>query len=194
MVSEPAVNQNIKQVEQKPYRFSVEDYERLLELGFLSPDDRVELINGEIVKMAPMGSAHRYAIINLSRKLWQAYGDLAAVMVQCSLKLPPGSEPEPDLALLKLPEDAYKEKAPTPEDVFLLIVVSDSTLTTDRTTKLSMYARASIPEVWILNLNENQLEIYRDPKGKLYGTKLTLLEGESAAPQAFPDSEISWSL
>lgn len=194
MVSDPKALAEAAGEALRPLRFTVEDYHRLLEVGFLSENDRVELLDGVIYTVAPMGSRHIANITNLNRILVKAFEDKAVVSVQCPISLAPSSEPEPDFALLRLPQSSYVDKVPQAEDAYLLIEVADTTLSTDRTAKLSAYARADIPEVWILNVRAEQLEVYRDPDGELYSSKSTLSKGQKAAPAAFPDVELEWWL
>ena len=103
------------------------------------------------------------------------------------MRLDDHSEPEPDLALLKPVSDFYRKDHPQPEDVFLLVEISDSTLETDQQEKLPAYGRAGIAEVWIVNLNDLAVEIYREPHFNGYGSKTVLRAGSQAAPLAFPD-------
>lgn len=175
-----------------PHRFSFEDYERMLSVGILTPDDKVELIRGEIVDMAPMGDEHIFSILRFTNRLVKTYGDEALVLPQCPIQLPPNSEPEPDFALLKFPEGRYQKRKPQPEDIFLLIEISNTTLAYDQGTKLSLYAEVGIPEVWIRNLQDDTLEVYREPKRNKYGVHLTFLEGEDVT-SLFSDKPFSWT-
>lgn len=174
------------------HRFTTDDYHAMIEAGVLTPDTKVELIFGEIIDVAPMGSKHAYTIQKLAKDLLFTYSDKAVVWIQCPVSLPPRSEPEPDLALLKMPEDAYASRLPVAEDVRLIIEVSDSTLLFDRTTKLELYASAAIPELWIVNLLDEQLEVYREPSGTTYKDRLTCKPGEATAPLAFEDTTLNW--
>lgn len=182
------------QIEPQAKRFSVEDYERLIELGYLTPDDKVELINGVIYNVAPMGSKHAHAMTVFGEELISSLKGKAVINSQCPIRLLPTSEPEPDFAVLKLPRSAYSGKLPKAEDVHFLVEVSNSTLYTDRSTKLQLYAQHNVPEVWIVNLVDNQVEIYRDPKAGIYTSKTIKLADELVSPSAFPDTQIDWSL
>ncbi len=167
--------------------FSVADYYRMAETGILSADDRVELIEGEIVKMSPIGSAHA-ACVNRLNRLFSSYISQAAVIsVQNPVRLNDFSEPEPDVALLRRRADFYRDGHPTPADVLLLIEVSDTTLDYDRKVKLPLYARSGIPEVWIVNLQLDEVEIHAQPTGAQYQSTTRARRGAALTSTAFPD-------
>lgn len=174
------------------HKFSLETYNRMIEAGILTKQDKVELIRGEIVAMAPMGDEHIFSILRFNNRLTETYRGEALVLPQCPVQFPPNSEPEPDFTLLKLPEERYQGRKPQPEDVFLLIEISNTTLAYDRGTKLGLYAEVGIPEVWIRNLRDDTLEAYREPKGSRYRVHLTFLEGEDVTP-LFSNKPFSWS-
>ncbi len=171
------------------YKFSVEDYHRMGETGILPPDKNFELIRGEIIEMSPVGLKHAAAVKRLNIFCCQKFP--AIVSVQDPLLLRDASQPEPDIMLLKLEETFYEAHEPVADDVFLLIEVSDSTLKYDQTTKLSLYAENQISEVWIVNIQDQQLEIYREPDGSNYLQTLILKDLEAIAPLAFPEIKIS---
>ncbi len=131
-------------------RFTVHDYHRMGEAGILHEDDRVELIEGELVEMAAIGTRHLTCVNGLTRMLVRGVGDEAIVSVQNPVRLDEHSEPQPDLTVLRMRD--YRESLPVPEDVLLLIEVSDTTLAYDRGVKLPLYARSGIREVWIVDL------------------------------------------
>lgn len=139
------------------HRFSLDDYQRMIETGILGKNRKVELIEGEIISMAPMGQEHIFGILSYNQRLVQTYSQEALVLVQCPIQIFPDSEPEPDFVLLKPPIQHYANRKPRAEDVLLLIELSHSTLEYDRNQKLSLYAKAAIPEVWIHNFQENIL-------------------------------------
>jgi Uma2 family endonuclease len=147
---------------------TVADYYRMAEAGVLAPDARVELIDGEIVDMAPIGTRHGSAVLRLNHLCMLAVGTRATVSVQSSLRLGDRSEPQPDVMLLKPREDFYAEAHPTAEDVLLLIEVSDSTARYDREIKLPLYARHGVQEVWIVDLDARLLRTYSAPVGERY--------------------------
>lgn len=142
-------------------RFTVHDYHRMGEAGILHEDDRVELIEGEIVEMAAIGTRHFSCVNSLTRLLIRGVGDDAVVSVQNPVRLNEDTEPQPDLAVLR-PRD-YLEALPGPEDVLFLIEVSDTTLSYDRNVKLPLYARAGIAEVWIVDLASETVERHAGP-------------------------------
>lgn len=144
-------------------RFTVAEYHRLAELGFLGEDDRTELIWGEIIQMAAKGTAYATLNMRLLRELAVLIGNRATLQSQDPISLPPNSEPEPDLTILRNQPDDYLNGHPTPADVLLLIEVSDSSLTYDQTTKLTLYAGANIVHYWIFNLLDRHLETYSEP-------------------------------
>ncbi len=153
-------------MEVKRRRFSVHDYHRMGEAGILHEDDRVELIEGEIVEMTAIGTRHFSCVNGLTRMLVMKVGDEAIISVQNPVRLNEYTEPQPDLAVIR-PRD-YRESLPEPDDVLLLIEVSDTTLAYDRGIKLSLYARAGIREVWIVNLPAETIERYTEPSGDGY--------------------------
>jgi Uma2 family endonuclease len=173
-------------------RFSLDDYERMIKASILTERDRVELLEGEIIEMPTMGDEHIFGVLSFTTRLTTIYLGEALVLVQCPVQLPPDSEPEPDFALLKPPEERYKGRKPQPDDVLLMIEISDATLEYDRGRKLDVYAKAAIPEVWIRNLPDNLLEVFRHPNKGKYRTHLTYLPGESVTP-LFSSKSFDWS-
>jgi Uma2 family endonuclease len=169
------------------YRFGVEEFERLFQ-GV----KHLELLEGEIYEMSPIGPRRVFAVAQLDKRLQALLGEEAVIAVQSPLRLSPDSEPEPDLQVLKPPLEQYSERLPEPQDVLLLIEVADTSLDHDRR-KLALYAKAGIPEVWIVNLVENLLEVYRHPQEDHYRLREILFPGEAKAPLAFPHRPIPWS-
>lgn len=170
------------------YEFTVEEYHKLAGVLF-DEDDRVELLDGNILLMSPIGYRHNTAVRRLTNTLPQRLGNRCQVGVQSSLILDEKSEPEPDVVLLDNRVD-MRTSSPTAEDVLLLIEVADSTLYLDRTAKKRAYARNSITEYWLLDLTRNQLIVHRDPQGETYQSEQVLSADESVSPLAFPDLEI----
>ncbi|MGA7729804.1 MAG: Uma2 family endonuclease [Chloroflexia bacterium] len=152
------------------YRFSVEQYEKMIEAGILREDDHVELIDGEIVKMASRGLRHEACVRRLQLLFHELLGRAAVISTQNTVRVPPNSQPEPDLALLKWRGDMYEAERPMPEDTLLVIEVADSSLREDRGRKRAGYARAGIPEYWIVNLQDDIIEVYSNPMGASYNT------------------------
>jgi Uma2 family endonuclease len=150
------------------HRLSVEDYYRMAEVGILGPDERVELIDGGIVDMAPIGSRHASAVRQLDKLLQRAVGDTAEVSVQSAIALGRYSEPQPDIALLRPDSDSYKDTHPRPADVLLVIEVAETSLRYDRDVKVALYARFGIVEVWLVDTRNAQLTRYRNPVAGTY--------------------------
>ena len=147
--------------------FTGDEYHRMGEVGILTEDDRVELIEGELVAMAPIGSEHIAASNSLNRLLVLAVGDHGIVSVGNPVRLNRHSEPQPDFSVLK-PRDDYRKMLPRPEDTLLAVEVANTSLDYDRKVKLALYARSGIPEVWIVNLAANEVEVYRSPVADNY--------------------------
>ena len=165
-------------------RFTVHDYHRMGEAGILHEDDRVELIEGELLEMAAIGTRHFTCVNQLNRLLVRGVGDGAIVSPQNPARLDEYSEPQPDLTVLRVRD--YRESLPMPEDVLLLIEVSDTTLRYDRGIKLPLYARAGIREVWIVDLPGQAIERHTDPPGDHYRHTERVGKGEELAPLALP--------
>ena len=159
----------------------------MAETGVLQPDARVELLDGEIIDMSPIGSFHG-GVTNCLNEIFTAASKRRWVTaVQNPVRLDDHSEPQPDLVLLKPTPDFYRRQHPGPADVYLLIEVSDSSLSIDREAKLPAYGRAGIAEVWIVNLIDQTVEVYREPHFAGYASKVILRSGDQAAPKSFPD-------
>jgi Uma2 family endonuclease len=182
-----------------PKRFTIEEYHRLGELGFFHPNDRVELIRGEIILMPGKKTPHSVCNRRLYRQLYPLIGSRATLSSQEPIILPSDSEPQPDMAILRNRSDEYLSSHPLPDDVLLLMEISDSTLSYDRTTKLSLYAEDGIAYYWIFNLVGTQLESYsepyRDSCGKFgYRQTKIVLSNEVTIVPCFPDLSIDLSL
>jgi Uma2 family endonuclease len=175
---------------QTQHRFSVKDYYRMAETGVLRPDARVELLDGKIIDMSPIGPFHGGVTDYLNEIFTAASKGRWRTRVQNSLRLDDHSEPQPDLVLAKPAMDFYRRRHPQAADVFLLVEVSDSTIAADQEDKLPAYGRAGVPEVWIVNLNELTVEIYREPNFTGYGSKTVRHTGEKISPLAFPDAVV----
>jgi Uma2 family endonuclease len=166
-------------------RFTVHEYHRMGEAGILHEDDRVELTEGEIVEMAAIGTRHFSCVNGLNRLLVRDGGDTAIFSVQNPVRLDEHTEPQPDLAVLRTRD--YRRSLPGPEDVLLLIEVSDTTLPYDRRVKLPLYARAGIREVWIVDLAGEVLELYTDPSGDGYRSSKQARRGETVESTALTE-------
>jgi Uma2 family endonuclease len=167
--------------------FTTSEYHTMLTAGILKEDDRVELIEGEILQMPAMGSRHFSAVIRAS----EALGDLrgrAHVAIQSPVHLDDLSEPEPDLAVLRRRPDVYAESLPMPEDILLLIEVADTSADYDRQVKIGrLYARNGIAEAWLIVLGKGVIEVFRDPSPQGYREVRIFHRGERLSPLAFPD-------
>lgn len=161
------------------YRFTVDAYHRLGEAGILGEDDRVELIEGEITMMSPVGGRHAACVSRLTRLFVQQTGERAIVRVQDPVHLDERSEPQPDLAVLRPRQDFYASGHPRPEDVLLLVEVADSSLGYDRDVKLPLYGRAGIRELWIVDLDGEAIEVYRQPGRRGYAEVRSCRRGET---------------
>ena len=168
------------------HRFTVDDYHRMAESGVLPKDARVELLDGEIVDMTPIGSRHGACVDRLSRALFSQLGSRAIVRVQGSVRLSRHSEPQPDLAVLRDRADFYAERHPSPDDILLLVEVADTTLEFDRSVKIPLYARAGIREVWIVDIEAEVAEVYGEPRGPAYGRVERVGRGAQIAAGALP--------
>jgi Uma2 family endonuclease len=156
------------------HRITVDQYYRMAEVGLLTADERVELIDGVIIDMAPIGSRHAGALRRLNRLLTAAVGTRAIVSGQLPLRLGRSSEPQPDLALLRPRDDFYEAEHPRAEDVLLLIEVSVTSARYDREVRVPLYARSRIPEVWVADLTTATLLIHRSPDGVSYSDVVAL--------------------
>ena len=169
------------------YRLTSAIFHEMVDKGILNEDDRLELIEGELVTMSPIGPEHMGVVNQIAQILIRQLEQRAIVSIQGPIALDEFSEPQPDLALLVQRDDFYKHSLPRPADVALVIEVADSSLAYDRTIKMPLYARAGVPEAWIVNLIDRWIEVYRGPSTAGYTTLLKILSGKSIAPQAFDD-------
>lgn len=170
-------------------RFTVEQYYQMAETGILAPDERVELIEGEILEMAPIGPRYAMCVDRLFQLFVERLGRTVHLRSQNPIRLSNYTEPEPDITLAKRAD--YSAHHPLGDDVLLTIEVSDSTLEKDRTLKQKAYANANIPEFWIVNLPEYMVEIYRSPAGDVYQEKKIISREERLSPQLLPDLVLS---
>jgi Uma2 family endonuclease len=174
-------------------RFTIEDYHRMAEAGIFTEDDRLELIDGEIFEMSPIGKYHAACVKRLNALLTETLGRRVIVSAQDPIQLSDDSEPVPDLALLTFRPDYYAASLPRPSDTLLIIEVADTSLIFDREVKLPRYARASIPEVWIVNLRDGIIEVYSAPSTDGYTQSKQALHGDSLALPAPLDAQIAVS-
>ena len=168
-------------------RFTVAEYYAMAEAGILAPDERVELLDGDVIAMPPINEWHASRVGRFTNTLPAQFQGQAIVWIQNPVRLDDASEPQPDVMLLRWRDDFYEGGHPGPADVLLLIEVSDTTVDYDRSAKLAAYAVAGIPEVWIASRRDRRIESYSDPDGDQYTTVRYYGAGESISPQAFPD-------
>jgi Uma2 family endonuclease len=166
------------------HKLSVEDYHKLDKVGILTEDSCIELIEGELIEMAPIGGPHMGLVNRLNRLLVLAVGDFGVVSIQNPVILPPCSEPQPDVAILKPGADRAGSTVPHADDVLLIIEVADTTLAYDRNTKLKLYAQAGIAEAWIVNVQARCVEVYHEPQGNGYTRKSDMGPGDVVIPLA----------
>jgi len=145
------------------HRLNIEAYHKMLEAGIFDPEDRIELIEGELLDMAPIGSNHAGTVYKLIQRITSAVGDGAIVGAQNPLILGDHTEVQPDLLVLKPREDYYSESHPEPKDIFFIVEVSDTTVRFDREVKIPLYAKFFVPEVWLIDLNKKCLDIHASP-------------------------------
>jgi Uma2 family endonuclease len=172
------------------WKLTTDEFERMGEVGIFHEDDRVELLDGELYEMTPIGDDHIGTVNDATFLFIRRLGERAIVSPQNPIRLSDRSEPQPDLTILRPREDRYRRAKARPEDVLLIIEVARSSLDYDRQMKLPRYAAAGIVEVWIVNLVDERIEAYRDPAGGVYRTMTIHLRGESLAPAALPDLAI----
>lgn len=171
--------------------FDTREYHLMIEIGIIREGDRVELVGGEILEMAAMGSKHYGCIAKLNALLTETLGRTVVVAIQGPVRLPDSSEPEPDVALLKPRDDFYARALPTPEDTLLVVEVSDTTLRYDREVKLPLYARAGIPEVWIVNLPAATVETHSRPVTGKYREMTRAKSEERLKSKTLPALELA---
>ena len=170
-------------------RFSRDEYYQMARSGILRQDERVELIHGEIVNKTPQGTTHAAFINFLDAQLQQAFGEQAAVRTQLPLSLGEASEPEPDLAVVPGQPLDYVQAHPT--TACLIVEVAGTGLSFDRTNKAKLYAEHLIPEYWIVNICDRQLEVFRNPSTSGYETHKILHADESVTPLHAPNFSLS---
>ncbi len=175
-------------ISELPYkRWTVEDYHQMITAGILTTDDQVELLSGQIIEMVPQEPPHASNVSSFNHALVVRFADVAWIRTQLPITIAPNSEPEPDLALVRIDSQYYRERHPTPEDIFLLIEIADSTLKRDCIYKAQIYAEAGILEYWVVDVKQRQIIVYRQPQGETYQSEQVLTATDQIAPLAFPD-------
>ena len=172
-------------------KFTTDEYFRMAEVGILREKERVELIDGEVLVMPPMGWPHFWGIMSYTQVFRRFPVHWFCLLIQAPLPLDEHFAPEPDLALLKFREDNYWGLRPQPEDVLLIIEVADSSLEQDRAVKARRYGQAGIPETWILNLPGDCLERFTEPGPEGYARHHILRRGDTVRLAALPDLELA---
>jgi Uma2 family endonuclease len=171
--------------------FTVRDYHRMAEAGIIRPEERVELIEGEIIQMSPIGHRHHVRVTRTNTLFVRAFGDRAVVSCQSSIELNEWTEPQPDLVVYKPRSDFYAAKKPTLDDVLLVMEISDTSLRYDRNIKIPLFSSTGIPEVWIQDVAEDIVYVYRDPRGRSYAETFEVRRGNVISPLAFPDIQFA---
>jgi Uma2 family endonuclease len=172
-------------------KWTVKEYHKLGEMGFFHPEERVELLSGNIIKMSAKGTTHTSGTRRTANLLRNLLGNQAAVYTQDPIALDDNSEPEPDIALVKIDPFDYATHHPTPSEVYLIIEVADSSLTFDREIKAKAYGRSGIADYWVLNVNERQLHVFREPTEDGYQSEVILGESAIVSPLQFPNCNIA---
>lgn len=176
---------------QKTRLWTVNEYHQMIETGILSPDERIELIEGQIVELSPQRPPHATTTGCVSEYLKELLGSRVAIRIQVPVTLQPKSEPEPDIALVLPPQRRYRDRHPNESDIFLIIEVADTTLTSERQTKALTYAKASIADYWIIDVKNSRLFVLRNPGQEAYLQENVLEHDEFVTPLAFPDVSVS---
>jgi Uma2 family endonuclease len=187
---EAVLENEVKSSEDFLHRFTVDDFHLMARVGMFPPDARVELLEGQIYNMSPIGPFHGGVSDILAEYFWETSKKRWIVRAQNPIHLGADSEPQPDIVLARPVRHRYKIRHPSPEDIFLVIEISQTSLTYDVGHKLSRYAQAGIPEVWIVDLNEEVLQIFRKPVDNTYTESLERRAGQFATPESFPDVSV----
>ena len=181
----------IEKAHPREYRFTVDEFVRMAEIGILDSDDRVELVDGVIVEMAPIGRPHGNRVSDVARAFWEHVPKSVRVYIGSTIRLDDRTGPQPDIVLLNPQASADEETVPRPEDILLIVEVSASTLRTDRGAKARRYAQSGIPELWIFVLATEQIEVCRQPTPEGYAEVRRFSRGDTLAIQALPGIQIS---
>jgi len=172
------------------HRFTVDEYHRMGQAGVFPEDHRVELIDGQVVEMTPIGDRHAACVRRLSRLFARHLLEVAVFDVQNPVVLSPHDAPQPDITLLKLRPDGYPTH-PRAADLLLVVEVADTTLVYDREVKVPLYAQAGIPEVWLVDLPADRLEVYREPSAGTYTRTSVVSRGDTVTALQFPTVTLS---
>jgi Uma2 family endonuclease len=193
MAVETVQQSGTAELQARRVRFSVADFYRMGEVGLIAPGERIELIDGELVKMPPIGPGHAGCVDEFADLLRVRLPASVIVRTQNPIRLHDQAEPEPDIAVVVRRPGYYRAGHPTPSDVLLVIEVADSTLAYDLGIKAPLYAAAGIAEYWIVNLTGQQVIVFREPKDGQYQSEQALTAGDAVRPLAFPEVSIAMS-
>jgi Uma2 family endonuclease len=169
------------------HRITLDEYHRMAEAGVFNPDARIELVEGELIEMAPIYPPHASAVDRILYQFITRLRGRAWVRCQNPVTLPPDSEPQPDVVLARLDPRSFRDHHPGPDEILLAVEVAESTLELDRGIKIPLYARSGIREVWLVNLVDDEIIVYREPTEAWYHTVQTSTRCDSISPLAFPD-------
>jgi len=158
---------------------TVSEYHKMAEVGILDEGDRVELINGEIIEMSPIGKLHVNRVNRITSIFKKLPDEKAILSIQNPISIAPYSEPEPDISLLAFKADFYEDELPKAENVLLVIEVADTSLGYDREVKKPLFANAGIPELWIVNIEDEQVEVYKNPQNGDYNSRQDFHRGDT---------------
>jgi Uma2 family endonuclease len=172
-------------------KWTLKEYHKLGEIGIFHPEERVELIEGNIIKISPKGTVHASATRRTARLLHSLLEHQATVYNKSPIALDDNSEPEPDIAVVRIDPFDYATHHPTPSEVYLIIEVADSSLTFDREIKAKIYARSGIADYWVLNVGDRQLHLFREPTENGYQSEVIIGETASISPLQFPTVNIA---
>ena len=172
------------------YRFTVGEYHQMAEAGVFGEDDRIELIEGEILEMSPIGSHHAARVARLQQRFGRVLAGRVLVWTQNPIRLDDRSEPQPDLVLLEPRDDFYESALPGPEKVVLVVEIADSSAEYDRQIKAPLYGRSGIPEYWLVDLIRRVITVYREPSRDGYQAVRVAQPGEQISPSAFSDVQL----
>jgi len=175
----------------KHYPISVQMYHYMADQGVFAPDERVELIDGEIIEMSPIGSRHARCVNFVVHFLNQVFTGKFIVSVQNPIVAADHSEPQPDISILRFREDFYKDALPTGSDVLLVVEVADTSAHFDRSKKIPNYAAAGIPETWLIDLESEHVEVHFSPKETAYGVVKVYVRGEDTVSETMPELRLS---
>lgn len=185
--AQPTQAQPTQQWKERPQRrWTVAEYHRMVTLGLLNAHDRVELIEGQILEMNPQELPHASIISSVGNDLVMKFAGKAWVRQRLPINLSDYSEPEPDIAIVKISPNRYRDRHPTSDEVYWVIEVATSTLNYDRNYKASIYAKANIPEYWVIDIHHQQVLVFRAPNGDRYQIEQVFTAQDTIAPMTFP--------